>query len=271
LRPPGSGANGGDIVVSAVQLFLANFHDEARFLLERLRWWMDSEDAGACDCFNATCDVLDPMQGVAGAARDLLGRVHSELLVGAGTSPSAHYAFEPEHGLHKGDVLLSLVRTLGRHGRSVRVVEIGVSHAENTDFLLRHSVDIAAYFGVDPYLDREDALEVAQSVYKRYPQAELLRETSAEALSRFDDRSLDLVFVDGDHSYGHCKHDVVNWGRKVRPGGVLCGHDFALEFPGCVQAVLEEIPAGQVLRLGGDATWWWFVPPTQEAQEPRAP
>jgi len=36
---------------------------------------------------------------------------------------------------------------------------------------------------------------------------------------------IDLLFLDGDHSYGACKRDFVDWAPKVRAGGYLAMHD----------------------------------------------
>ncbi len=37
---------------------------------------------------------------------------------------------------------------------------------------------------------------------------------------------LDLVFIDGDHSYECVRQDIDSWMPKVRPGGILAGHDY---------------------------------------------
>jgi predicted O-methyltransferase YrrM len=48
---------------------------------------------------------------------------------------------------------------------------------------------------------------------------------SVEAAATFADRSLDLVFIDGDHRYSAVKADIAAWLAKVRADGILCGHD----------------------------------------------
>jgi hypothetical protein len=56
--------------------------------------------------------------------------------------------------------------------------------------------------------------------------ATILRKVSAEAVKLVDDRSLDFVFLDGDHSYEAVKNDIQAWTPKIRKGGILCGHDY---------------------------------------------
>ena len=51
--------------------------------------------------------------------------------------------------------------------------------------------------------------------------------------------SLDLVFIDADHSYNAVKADLPFWFSKVRKGGWLLGDDYASCCPGTTKAVDE--------------------------------
>lgn len=51
-------------------------------------------------------------------------------------------------------------------------------------------------------------------------------ETSARARELWDGRAIDLLWVDGDHSYEGCKADLEAWAPLVRVGGVVAGHDY---------------------------------------------
>lgn len=53
--------------------------------------------------------------------------------------------------------------------------------------------------------------------------------------------AVDLVFIDADHTYEAVKEDIELWKPHVRPGGLLCGHDYRL-FEGVTQAVDEIRP-----------------------------
>lgn len=49
---------------------------------------------------------------------------------------------------------------------------------------------------------------------------------SVVAAKLYEDNSLDFVFIDGDHRRENVLSDLNAWWPKVRPGGVLAGHDF---------------------------------------------
>lgn len=90
----------------------------------------------------------------------------------------------------------------------------------------------------------------------------ILRADSLTAAATFDDGSLDFVFIDADHSYAGCAADIAAWAPKVKPGGLLCGHDYNDRWThergyGVVRAVDEAVAAhGWTLDLGPDETWY---------------
>jgi FMN phosphatase YigB (HAD superfamily) len=51
--------------------------------------------------------------------------------------------------------------------------------------------------------------------------------TFAAALGDFDDESVDLIHIDGYHSYEAAKEDFETWLPKLAPGGVVLMHDVA--------------------------------------------
>jgi len=69
-------------------------------------------------------------------------------------------------------------------------------------------------------------------IFKRNMQALGLEET-VHALNLSSQGAVDvllndffsLVFLDADHRYSHIKEDIVGWLRKLKVGGILCGHD----------------------------------------------
>ena len=70
-----------------------------------------------------------------------------------------------------------------------------------------------------------------------------LKIPSLNACKKFKDESLDFVFLDASHEYEDLKEDIKVWISKIKPGGILAGHDYYNEgtdwFPGVKQAVNE--------------------------------
>lgn len=53
----------------------------------------------------------------------------------------------------------------------------------------------------------------------------LVKGNSIEVAKTFPDRSLDIVFIDGDHREQAVLDDIHAWLPKVRTGGTISGHD----------------------------------------------
>ena len=50
-----------------------------------------------------------------------------------------------------------------------------------------------------------------------------------DAIHDIEDNSLDFVYLDADHSYDFTMQDIILWGRKLRKGGIMSGHDYFYE------------------------------------------
>lgn len=64
---------------------------------------------------------------------------------------------------------------------------------------------------------------------------------------------IDLIFIDGDHSYEACKADIVAWSPFVKKGGVIAFHDFGSRADGVTRAIFEEIKGGRFAEIVGVA------------------
>jgi len=64
------------------------------------------------------------------------------------------------------------------------------------------------------------AAEVAEGT------AILHKDFSENIAKTINDRSLDWVYIDGDHSYEGAMKDLVNFAPKVKSGGLVLGHDY---------------------------------------------
>lgn len=88
------------------------------------------------------------------------------------------------------------------------------------------------------------------------------------AVGLLPEGSFDLVFIDADHSYEAVRFDILNFAPLVRPGGILCGHDYGPQpmRNGLIKAVKEIV---RNPREAGDMIWWtrreenWLLEPTE--------
>lgn len=54
----------------------------------------------------------------------------------------------------------------------------------------------------------------------------LVKGFSTDVVKNFSDNSLDFVYIDGNHEFRHVVEDIAFWSKKVRPGGIIAGHDY---------------------------------------------
>lgn len=55
---------------------------------------------------------------------------------------------------------------------------------------------------------------------------EFVRAYSMDAVKKFKNDSLDYVYIDANHELPYCMDDLVYWSEKVKPGGIIAGHDY---------------------------------------------
>lgn len=68
----------------------------------------------------------------------------------------------------------------------------------------------------------------------------VIRKFSYDAINDFQNNSLDFIYIDASHLYEDAKQDLNEWLPKLKPNGIMCGHDY-MEFDsfGVMQAVNE--------------------------------
>lgn len=70
---------------------------------------------------------------------------------------------------------------------------------------------------------------------------QIIRDWSLSAVNKFADESLDFVFIDAAHDYQNVKADIIAWARKVKPGGIVAGHDYIDQMHGVEYGVIKAI------------------------------
>ncbi len=137
------------------------------------------------------------------------------------------------------DELPALLNARGLTGKGV---EIGVKTGLYSNELLTYwkgeeliSIDPWLSAPAEEYVDRSNVSQDEFEDYYRQTRERLephgsrstiWRMTSVEAAPRVPDHSLDFVYIDARHDYDSVLEDLAYWCSKVKPGGILAGHDY---------------------------------------------
>jgi len=87
----------------------------------------------------------------------------------------------------------------------------------------------------------------------------LIRAYSPEVATCWNAKMEDIIFLDGDHRYEAVKADIAAWLPKIRPGGLLCGHDYSTRGNNVgVKKAVDEV-LGSTVFIGSQKTWVHYV------------
>ncbi len=144
--------------------------------------------------------------------------------------------------------LFDLLDSLPKRDRG-RVVEVGSYRGVSTECLALMCDFVVAVdtFAFSP-IEKE-----FQERMRYYPTVSTLKMDSLSAATAFPDGHFDLVYIDAGHSHDEVVADIRAWKPKVRPGGVIAGHDHHPSLPGVVSAVNQEL--GRPERVFSDFSW----------------
>lgn len=73
--------------------------------------------------------------------------------------------------------------------------------------------------------------------YKNNKQIIIYKGISDLFFQQIESNSLDFAYIDGDHGYHAVRRDLENARDKVKPNGIISGHDYTERFPGVMLAV----------------------------------
>jgi len=165
--------------------------------------------------------------------------------------------------------------------------EIGVQRGRNAAAMMENIPGLKLYL-VDPYRDYELSnrtygekhhAKFRDMARRRMEGADVvfIEKFSEDAVRDVPDNSLDFVYIDGMHWYDFVMLDIVLWGRKVREGGIISGHDYVASrrLIGVKKAVDHYVAAHDITPLyltdieaaeskGDKCASWFFCKPSAD-------
>jgi len=156
------------------------------------------------------------------------------------------------------------------------LVEIGSYAGESTEIL---SKGFYLVFAIDPWDSNPESMDSSSTErynagivdaeksfdYMRQMRPNIIKLKGNDDLFTyaFSENSIDVLYIDGFHTFEDVKKNIFNWYLKVKVGGFICGHDYKEETPGVIQAV--DAVLGQEKELFDDTSWKFLM--TQDLKE----
>lgn len=185
-------------------------------------------------------------------------------------TPESSFDWRPEIVGWSSDILPFYRRIVPSLPRHARCVEVGCLNGRSVIFLREELVRggrLGSLTAIDPGVEDlgekydvdghsvfwDSADQLARNCLLHAPEVRILREASPGAARHFEDASLDLVFLDGDHREDPLRREIAAWLPKMAAGGVLSGHDFGHpKYPGVARAVVDLLGNATI----EDSVWW---------------
>ena len=146
--------------------------------------------------------------------------------------------------------------------KDLTMIEIGSYAGESTEIFAKRFGKVITIDPHEPNYDDNDSAsnsdftEVLEKFLERkskYNNIEYIRMKSDDAINLLKNFKVDLVYIDGVHTYEQVKKDIENYMPLIKNGGFISGHDFTPGWQTVVNAVTESL--GEIDGVFCDASW----------------
>lgn len=137
-------------------------------------------------------------------------------------------------GPHQVDAeICGFLEFAAAHGPTTRVMEIGVADG-GTNFLLAHALPSVQFLlGLDLQIKNERILRFFRQPTQRFEYLQgssFAAATVERARAALGGQLLDVLFIDGDHTFDGAAADFRLYREFVRPGGLIAFHDIVPDY-----------------------------------------
>ena len=160
----------------------------------------------------------------------------------------------------------SIIAAKQHFTKTITAAEVGVFQGDNALSMLQELNPSHIYL-IDPYvkfiepsskMGRTDDFpkneQVARDKLKDYEEKCIwIKKRGDEAYIPI----VDFVYIDGSHEYENVIKDLQYFYTRIRPGGILAGHDW--RSPGVNKAVIEFARANDLKINRASPDWWFYL------------
>lgn len=127
----------------------------------------------------------------------------------------------------------------------INVIEIGARYGDSSKIILEN-LNVNKYIIIDPYTSYEEYIgdgfnkiishdnddkifnKIKNKLETLHKNMIFYRKFSTDknTINAIEDNSIDLIFIDGNHTYKYVLDDLENYYPKLKKTGIMCGDDF---------------------------------------------
>lgn len=138
------------------------------------------------------------------------------------------------------------------------VVELGSFAGVSSELFALHCSKLYCVDKWEPYweITQREFMNIAEhrfdSMVKNYTNVVKLKMDTIDAVKQFEDNSIDLIYIDSDHSSDRVKQELEAWLPKIKDNGFISGHD--INMPTVFNVVTQYFNPTMV-EVFNDTSW----------------
>ena len=138
------------------------------------------------------------------------------------------------------------------------VVELGSFAGVSSELFALHCDKLYCVDKWEPYweISQQEYMNIAEqrfdSMANMYKNVVKVKSDSIDAVSQFEDESIDLIYIDSDHSSDRVKQEIDAWLPKIKSNGFIAGHDINMP---TVYNVVTRYFDPTMIELFNDTSW----------------
>ena len=138
------------------------------------------------------------------------------------------------------------------------IVELGSFAGISSELFALHCERLYCIDKWEPYweITQQQYMSAAEqsfdSMTKIYNNVVKIKSDTIDAVNQFEDNSIDLIYIDSDHSSNRVKQEIDAWLPKIKDNGFVAGHD--INMPTVFNVVTQYFDP-TMIELFNDTSW----------------